>query len=204
MVTTVSSGQTALRGDTPSTHDVLETFVDSFDTKLGWMAIAWQDEALLGNVFGHASRRDAELALATSLRLDHPVRCSAADAESHGLPGWIKEVADSLQRYAAGEPVCFADVPLSLDHLTPFARRVVAVCRQIEWGQTRSYGDLASMCKAPGAARAVGTVMAKNRFPLIIPCHRVLAAGGALGGYSAPQGLTMKRRLLTMESSLAG
>jgi methylated-DNA-[protein]-cysteine S-methyltransferase len=95
--------------------------------------------------------------------------------------------------------VDFSDVPLALDHLTSFGRRVVAACRRIRWGQTRSYGELASECGAAGAARAVGTVMAKNRYPLIVPCHRVLAARGALGGYSAPDGLRMKRRLLAME-----
>ena len=93
----------------------------------------------------------------------------------------------------------FSDVPLALDHLTPFGRRVVAACRRIPWGQTRSYGELAAECGSPGAARAVGSVMAKNRYPLIVPCHRVLAAGGELGGYSAPDGLKMKRRLLAME-----
>jgi len=204
MATTVSGRTATSRGIAKATEGVFETFVDSCDTELRWRAVAWREEALLGNVFGHASRRNAEVTLARSLRLDRPVRCGAADAESHGLPGWIKETVDALKRYAAGEPMCFVDVPLSLGHLTPFAQRVVAACRRIEWGQTRSYGDLASMCKSPGAARAVGTVMAKNRFPLIVPCHRVLAAGGAIGGYSAPQGLTMKRRLLTMESSLAG
>ena len=100
-----------------------------------------------------------------------------------------------------GEPVDFADVPLALDHLTPFGRRVIAACRRFLGDSTRSYGELAAECGSPGAARAVGSVMAKNRYPLIVPCHRVLAAGGELGGYSAPDGLKMKRRLLAMESA---
>ena len=77
--------------------------------------------------------------------------------------------------------------------------RVIAACRRIPWGETRSYGDLATECGSPGAARAVGSVMAKNRYPLIVPCHRVLAAGGDIGGYSAADGLVMKRRLLAAE-----
>jgi methylated-DNA-[protein]-cysteine S-methyltransferase len=95
--------------------------------------------------------------------------------------------------------VDFSYVPLALDHLTPFARQVVVACRRISWGLVSSYGELAARCGSPGAARAVGSVMAKNRYPLVVPCHRVLAAGGALGGYSAPDGLRMKRRLLAME-----
>jgi methylated-DNA-[protein]-cysteine S-methyltransferase len=66
-----------------------------------------------------------------------------------------------------------------------------------------TYGDLAAAIGSPGAARAVGSVMARNCFPLIVPCHRVLGAGGSLGGYSAPDGLRMKRRLLAMEGQQA-
>jgi methylated-DNA-[protein]-cysteine S-methyltransferase len=158
---------------------------------------------LHGVVFGHASRRNAEIALARSLRLLQPHGCLVGQNVSPISPTWIKELVAGLRHFAEGEPVDFSDVPLALDHLTPFARRVVAACRRICWGQTRSYGDLASECGAPGAARAVGTVMAKNRYPLVVPCHRVLAAGGALGGYSAPDGLRMKRRLLAMEAAFA-
>ncbi len=179
-----------------------QTFIYAFDCELGWMAIAWRDGALQGVAFGHASRRNAELALARSLRLSQPFSRMVGDRASHALPPWIDQLIDNLRRFADGEPVDFSDVSLDLDHLTPFARRVVAACRRIDWGSVRTYGDLASECQAPGAARAVGTIMAKNRYPLIVPCHRVLAAGGAIGGYSAPDGLRMKRRLLAMEGSL--
>jgi len=173
--------------------------VEAFETNLGWMAIAWRDGALEGNVFGHASQRNAEIALARSLRMLEPKGFTASRPTSTDAPNWIKELMDGLRRFAKGEAIDFFNVPLALDHLTPFGRRVVAVCQRISWGQTRSYGELAKACRAPGAARAVGSVMAKNRFPLIVPCHRVLAAGGAIGGYSAPDGLRMKRRLLAME-----
>jgi methylated-DNA-[protein]-cysteine S-methyltransferase len=180
-------------------HDDL-TIIDAFETDLGWMAIAWRDDALRGIVFGHASRRNAELALARSLRMARPQGRVVSRRDSDVIPAWVKELLDSLKRFAEGEPVDFSNVPLALDHLTPFGRRVIAACRRIPWGQSRAYGDLASECGAAGAARAVGTVMAKNRYPLVVPCHRVLAAGGALGGYSAPDGLRMKRRLLAMEN----
>ena len=106
-----------------------------------------------------------------------------------------------LAEYAGGEAVDFSGVPLDLDYLTPLGRRVVAACRNIPRGEVRTYGELAELCGAPGAARAVGSVMAKNRHPLVVPCHRVIGAAGSLGGYSAPSGLTMKRRLLAMEGA---
>jgi len=109
-------------------------------------------------------------------------------------------LAEDLRRFADGEPVDFGRVLIDERHLAPFARRVVAACRRIPWGQTRSYGQLAAECGSPAAARAVGQVMARNRYPLVVPCHRVLASGGRLGGFSAPQGLRLKRRLLALES----
>jgi methylated-DNA-[protein]-cysteine S-methyltransferase len=115
------------------------------------------------------------------------------------VPPWVGKLTAKLKLYAAGEQVDFADTQLSLDHLTTFGASVIAACRRIPWGKTSSYGELAAECGSPGAARAVGSVMAKNRYPLIVPCHRVLAAGGEIGGYSAPDGLTMKRRLLAVE-----
>jgi methylated-DNA-[protein]-cysteine S-methyltransferase len=181
--------------------DAEQIVVEAFETDLGWMAITWREDALQGIVFGHASRRNAELALARSLRMSRPAGRFMSGGKSQNWPGWVKELVDSLRRFAEGEAVDFSDVPLAMEHLTPFGRRVIAACRRIPWGQTRAYGDLANECGAPGAARAVGSVMAKNRYPLVVPCHRVLAAGGALGGYSAPDGLRMKRRLLAMEGS---
>ena len=171
----------------------------TFCTALGWMAIASDDDALCGISFGHASQRQAEAALARSLRLPRQFCHVLGAGQLAQEPSWVCELVNDLRRFAEGEPADFSDVPLALDHLTPFARRVVAACRRIAWGQVSSYGELAARCGSPGAARAVGSVMAKNRYPLVVPCHRVLAAGGALGGYSAPDGLRMKRRLLAME-----
>jgi methylated-DNA-[protein]-cysteine S-methyltransferase len=111
------------------------------------------------------------------------------------------EVLDRLVRYADGEPVDFRDVPVAVEHLSAFQRRVVRACRAIPAGERRTYGQLAAAAGSPGAARAVGQVMATNRVPLIVPCHRVVASGGRLGGFSAPQGLAMKRRLLSLEAA---
>jgi methylated-DNA-[protein]-cysteine S-methyltransferase len=178
------------------------TCIAPFVTDLSWMAVAWRDEVLVANVFGYASRRLAELALARIPGLPQSFCRVAVEGQADDLPKWASSVIARLKLFASGEAVNFADVPLSLEHLTTFGKRVIAACRRIPWGATRTYGELAAECGSPGAARAVGSVMAKNRYPLIVPCHRVLAAGGDLGGYSAPDGLMMKRRLLAMEGTL--
>jgi methylated-DNA-[protein]-cysteine S-methyltransferase len=200
MVTTKRSRAAARRREKFAAND-RQIFVKAFRTELNWMAIAWRDDVLLSTAFGLALQRQAESAAARPLKIAHASPQFVNATASGDVPGWINDLAEDLMRFAEGEPVEFLHVQLDLDHLTPFAQRVVAACRQIGWGHTRSYGELATECDAPGAARAVGSVMAKNRIPLIVPCHRVLAAGGAIGGYSAPDGLAMKRRLLAMEGS---
>jgi len=177
----------------------LECSAVAFPSALGWMAVAWEKNALQGLAFGYSSGRQAEGALERCLRV-RLAWCSAAQVRVASVEGeWIGEVIERLRRYAEGEVVDFSDVPLALAQLTRFARCVVEACRRIPWGETRSYGQLAAECGSPGAARAVGGAMAKNRFPIIVPCHRVIGADGALGGYSAPGGLRLKRRLLDME-----
>ena len=96
------------------------------------------------------------------------------------------------------KPSRFDDVPLDLSHLSAFQSSVVSACRKIGRGRTRTYGELAAAAGSPGASRAVGSVMAKNRFPIIVPCHRVVGAGGSLGGFSARDGLSMKERMLAL------
>ena len=162
-----------------------------FPSNLGWMAMAWTVNGLARFTFGHPS---AAAAIA-SLEADAEWTTARTDT----LPKWVANLADRLASYAAGDKAQFDDVPLDLSPLTAFQRRVVAKCRKIGRGKTRSYGELAAAVGAPGAARAVGSVMAKNRFPIIIPCHRVVGAGQSLGGFSAPDGLDMKRRMLALE-----
>ena len=84
--------------------------------------------------------------------------------------------------------------------MTPFQLCVANATRRIPYGTTVSYGQLASLAGYPRAARAVGTVMSQNRFPILIPCHRVLASGGKLGGYTSVAGVDFKSRLLGLES----
>lgn len=114
------------------------------------------------------------------------------------LPGFERDV----RAYFDGDAVAF-DVPLDLTGVTSFRQRVLKACAAIPYGETVSYADLARRVNAPGAARAVGGAMAANPLPLVIPCHRVLRSDGALGGFSAPQGVSLKKRMLNMEAETA-
>jgi methylated-DNA-[protein]-cysteine S-methyltransferase len=114
---------------------------------------------------------------------------------------WHPALRRRLEAFATGEPCDFDDVELALPSLTPFQQRVIAETRGVGYGQTLTYGELAARAGAPRAARAVGTVMSSNRLPILIPCHRIVASGGGLGGYSAPQGIDLKRRLLNLEAA---
>jgi methylated-DNA-[protein]-cysteine S-methyltransferase len=167
-------------------------------TALGHVAVAVAEGMIVGVSIGHSAGRTAAGRLAKMLgeSLESIELDGAHDADER----LALETLDRLVRYSDGEPVSFDDLPVALDHLSPFQRRVAAACRAIPRGRTRTYGELAAKAGAPGAARAVGQVMAGNRTPLVVPCHRVVAAGGGLGGFSAPQGLALKRQLLAMES----
>lgn len=104
-----------------------------------------------------------------------------------------------LQRYFEGEKVIFPD-RLDLSHATLFQRKVWSLTRAIPYGQTRTYAWVARQIGSPKASRAVGGALARNRFPIIVPCHRVTASDGSLGGFSG--GLEMKKRLLALESGV--
>lgn len=163
--------------------------IDLFVSDLGWMAIVGADGRLQRTLIGFRSERDACEAID---------RIGAGDGRSRR---WDAVLRRRLVGFSRGVPQDFTDVELDLEPYGEFARKVLSACRRIAWGGTRTYGELAVVCGAPGAARAVGNVMASNRFPLVVPCHRVVAAGGRLGGFSAPQGIAMKKRLLRLERS---
>lgn len=114
---------------------------------------------------------------------------------------WMIEVRERLQRYADGETVTFRDLPVEEHCGTPFQQQVLRALRNVDYGQTLTYAELAAAAGRPKAARGAGTVMAKNRIPLLLPCHRIVGCSGRLGGYSAPDGLNMKRRLLELEQT---
>jgi methylated-DNA-[protein]-cysteine S-methyltransferase len=169
------------------------TATHTFPTDLGWMTLSWTADRLTRLTFGHPS------AAAAIASLEADDGWTSNDAQS--VPTWIADLAARLQSYAAGCNERFDDVPLDLSHLSGFQARVVRACRKIGRGKVRSYGDLAAAAGSPGAARAVGTVMAKNRYPIIIPCHRVIGSAGTIGGFSARNGINMKRRMLELEGT---
>jgi len=116
---------------------------------------------------------------------------------SGGGRGFAAEVVQLLQAYLAGEPVPLEEVPVDLDYETSFFDRCAAALRAVPRGETISYGELAALAGAPGAARAAGSFCARNRLGLFVPCHRVVGAGD-LGSYGS-YGLGYKRRLLALE-----
>jgi methylated-DNA-[protein]-cysteine S-methyltransferase len=110
----------------------------------------------------------------------------------------------ALQRYYAGEQVDFSDVPIDWPPAGPFALAAWQACRQVPYGETISYLELATRAGSPKAARAAGTAMRHNPVGILVPCHRVIGSRGTLGGFSGPGGLSLKRRLLDMEAATSG
>lgn len=159
-----------------------------FPSELGWMAALETEEGLAQLVFGGENPASA------CGRLDISLAAQAVVAPR--MPPWVQR----LQAYAAGRKVDLRAIPLALPaSLTPFQQRVLQLCREVSYGEVATYGQLAARAGSPRAARAVGNVMAANRVPIVVPCHRVVPAGGQLGRYSAPGGGRTKLRLLEME-----
>lgn len=172
-------------------------------SELGAMALAAIDQRIAAITFGYRTKAEAERAVRRTV---DRIAVAGGRVEPLRRAGTGVDIAEALERllaYAAGEPVDFSDLPIYEDHRTEFQRRVNDACRAIPRGGTSSYGEVAAAAGRPRAARAVGSVMSSNPTPLIVPCHRVLASNGRLGGYSARQGLAMKRRLLAMEANEA-
>lgn len=135
-----------------------------------------------------------ELVLEESILLWHELPKPRLDlAGAHPL-------AEQLSAYFVGEPVSFDDVALDLSWCTPFQRQVAEALRAVPYGETVTYGELAALAGHAGAHRAAGTFCAGNRFAIVVPCHRVVAAEG-VGGYGS-LGVAYKRRLLELEGAL--
>ncbi len=168
-------------------NDLRDEELIVFPSELGWIVLRMRGAVVRQLSFGHGSAIAAIRAIAP------------------GRGGCVKrtggELVERLQRFAEGVPVDFYDLPVDTSHATEFHARVLNACREIPYGQTLTYGALAAKAGAPGAARAVGNCMAGNCVPLIIPCHRVVRAGGDIGRYSAAGGSATKRRLLKMEAA---
>jgi methylated-DNA-[protein]-cysteine S-methyltransferase len=159
-----------------------------FDTAIGPCGVAWSR-------FGVTRLQLPEAdASATERRL----RARAANA-SKATPPTIDQVIADIQAYMTGRNVDFATVAIDLANVEPFQLKVYEAARAVPWGQTVSYGELARRIGFPDGARAVGQALSRNPVPIIIPCHRVLAKGHRVGGFSAPGGIFTKERLLALE-----
>ena len=161
-----------------------------FETVAGFAAIGWNTKGI------HSLRLPADTARETEQSLLR--RLPGTKAAVPPAPAQI--VIDDARRYFAGERVDFTGVPVDLGVQLPFFERVYAVVRQLDWGETATYGAIARVLEVgPEFARDVGQAMAGNPVPLIIPCHRVTAANGKIGGFSAPGGSLSKARMLMIE-----
>jgi methylated-DNA-[protein]-cysteine S-methyltransferase len=165
-----------------------------FDTALGACGIAWNARGITRFQLPEANRAATEQRL---LR-------SAPNAAQEAPPPHVAQVIAQVRCYMQGECTDFTSLALDLGHVSEFYRQIYAATRAIPWGQTASYGDLARQVGVPGAARVVGQAMGHNPIPLIIPCHRVLASGGRIGGFSAYGGAVAKDRMLTLEGVHVG
>lgn len=160
-----------------------------FDTAIGQCAIAWGAEGIVGlqlpEALPAATRRQMQERF-PGAREAEPTR-AAAQAQA------------AIVALLKGERRDLSSISLDMAAAPPFHRRVYEAARRIPRGETLSYGELAARIGAPGAARAVGQALARNPFPIVVPCHRVVAAGGRIGGFSANGGTGVKLRLLSIE-----
>lgn len=164
-----------------------------FDTAIGRCALVWGENGVNGfylpEIDEDATRR--------RLARRHP---AAVEAEP---PPAEADIARTVAAHLAGELQDLAQLPVDLRETPLFNRRVYDVARAIPAGRTLTYGEVAARLGEPGAAQAVGRALGENPIPVIVPCHRVLAAGGRLHGFSAPGGVETKRRLLEIEGARA-
>ncbi len=167
----------------------------SFETTLAWIGIAHVEHMITEIKFGYQT--DSQLRAS----FDRP-KSTLKWRHRDELDDFERELNSRFAQFAAGDVVDFEDVDIDCSAMTPFQRCVTDACRAIPYGQTLSYAELANQAGSPRAARAVGSVMSNNRFPLIVPCHRVVSVGGRLGGFSAPTGVNLKLKLLQLEGAI--
>jgi O-6-methylguanine DNA methyltransferase len=152
-----------------------------FDTDLGLCAVSWSEDRLLGFELPGAQPR-------------------AGDAASP--PPEIAALITRVRRHLAGEPQDFSDLNYQFSRVPDFARDVYRATLAVKAGQTRTYGEIAAAIgQPPAASRAVGAALGANPWPLLVPCHRIVAANGKMTGFSGPGGVTTKVKLLALEGA---
>jgi methylated-DNA-[protein]-cysteine S-methyltransferase len=165
-----------------------------FDTAIGPCAIAWTDSALAAVQLPETSE---EGTLQRLLRY-------TGDAPVQEPPAFVRAAIARIQALLQGAADDLADLPLAMEGVPDFQRRVYAVTRAIPPGEVLTYGEVARRVGEPGAARAVGQALGHNPFAPVVPCHRVLAAGGKSGGFSAEGGALTKLKMLEIERARLG
>jgi methylated-DNA-[protein]-cysteine S-methyltransferase len=156
----------------------------TFDTALGRCAVRWSDAGIAGVLLPIPGGRSGP-----------------AVEDDPGVPDFVRGAIDGMRAVMAGSPADLRDVPLDERGIDAFRRAVHAATREVGPGVTTTYGGIARAIGRPDAARDVGTALSRNPFPIVVPCHRVVAASGALTGFSAPGGLATKRRMLELEGA---
>ena len=164
---------------------------------MGQCAIGWNER---GVVAFHLPESSGS---ATGRRLTSyvPGAVESPPASDQDRPAWVERVIDAVTSLLRGERTDLAFVPLDMDGVPEFHRRVYEIARTIPAGATMTYGEIAARLGDPRTARAVGQALGRNPVPVIVPCHRVLAAGGKRGGFSAPGGTATKLNLLAIEGA---
>jgi methylated-DNA-[protein]-cysteine S-methyltransferase len=162
-----------------------------FDTMIGRCGIAWTDHGVVAVQLPEASAQRTRERLLERLPY-------AQEAQPQPV---VRGAMDGIVALLRGEPCDLSTVLLDMTSVPPFHRRVYDVARSIPPGVTLAYGEVAAEAGSPGAARAVGQALRRNPFAIIVPCHRVVAAGGKVGGFSANGGITTKLRMLAAEGT---
>jgi len=165
-----------------------------FETALGWMGIAWSVNGLTRVWLAERDRASVERRI---------------ERREPGVPetqpaGPVAETVDMIQRYAAGEPVDFSGVAVDLAGVDDFRAAIYAAAKALAYGETVTYGELAKRAGHAGLARETGAALGANPVPLVVPCHRILAAGNKIGGFSAPGGSATKEKMLAIEGVRVG
>lgn len=167
-----------------------------FETALGFVGIAWSEKGLTRLCLFQRDRTTVERRLE---RLG-----AAGKAVKGDTPAWVASLIHDIKAYAEGEEIDFSAVPVDLAGVDDFRLAIYAAARQLAFGHTTTYGELAKRAGHAGLPRETGQALGSNPVPLVIPCHRILAAGGKIGGFSAPGGSTTKERMLALEGVRVG
>ena len=163
-----------------------------FETKIGLCAIAW----------GPRGINSVQLPMGGESGIRSRIRQRHGDISEQEPTGEVKQAIDRIVRLLAGEPDDLTDIPLDLDGVPEFNRGVYEIARTIPPGKTLTYGDIAKRLGGVELSREVGQALGRNPCPIVVPCHRVLAAGNKPGGFSANGGVVTKLKMLAIEGAL--